>query len=54
MAAGIVGRAAVYEAALLLKIATRRVNRLNSARPRELVAILAEAERCLATAEAPS
>jgi len=54
MAPGIVGRAAVYEAALLLKIATRRVNRLNSARPRELVAILAEAERCLATAEAPS
>jgi aminoglycoside phosphotransferase (APT) family kinase protein len=40
-------RAAIYEAALLLKIATRRVHRLNSPRPRELEAILEEAETCI-------
>jgi hypothetical protein len=36
-------RAAIYEAALLLKIATRRVHRLNSPRPHELEAILEDA-----------
>ena len=40
-------RAAVYEAALLLKIATRRVNRLNAPRPAELAAMCAEIRRCL-------
>ena len=41
-------RAAIYEAALLLKIATRRVHRLNSPRPHELEAILDDAMTCLA------
>jgi glutathione synthase/RimK-type ligase-like ATP-grasp enzyme len=40
-------RAAVYEAALLLKIAARRVNRLNAPRGAEFAAILAELESCL-------
>jgi hypothetical protein len=40
-------RAAIYEAALLLKIATRRVHRLNSPRPHELEAILDDAITCL-------
>jgi glutathione synthase/RimK-type ligase-like ATP-grasp enzyme len=40
-------RAAVYEAALLLKIATRRVNRLNAPRGAELAAMLAEVRCCL-------
>jgi aminoglycoside phosphotransferase (APT) family kinase protein len=40
-------RAAIYEAALLLKIAARRVHRLNSPRPHELEAILDDAVRCL-------
>jgi hypothetical protein len=44
------GRAAVYEAALLLKIATRRVNRLNAPRDAEMAAILAEARCCLVRA----
>ena len=43
-------RAAVYEAALLLKIAARRVNRLNAPRGGEFAAILAEMERCLRSA----
>jgi glutathione synthase/RimK-type ligase-like ATP-grasp enzyme len=47
---GLRGRAAIYEAALLLKIATRRVNRLNSPRPAELAAMCAEMRRCLAEA----
>jgi len=33
---------------LLFKIATRRVNRLNSPRPKELTAILSEIATCLA------
>nr|HET6901808.1 phosphotransferase [Ktedonobacteraceae bacterium] len=44
---GIVERARLYEAALLFKIATRRVNRLNSPRPRELAAMLREITLCL-------
>jgi aminoglycoside phosphotransferase (APT) family kinase protein len=36
-------RSAIYEAALLLKIAARRVHRLNSPRPHELEAILEDA-----------
>jgi hypothetical protein len=44
---GIVRRPKLYEAALLFKIATRRVNRLNSPRPQELCAILAEIAMCL-------
>ena len=39
---GILNRSHLYEAALLFKIATRRVNRLNSPRPQELGAILSE------------
>jgi hypothetical protein len=39
---GILERRRLYEAALLFKIATRRVNRLNSPRPGELAAMLAE------------
>ena len=39
---GILERTRFYEAALLFKIATRRVNRLNSPRPGELAAMLAE------------
>jgi hypothetical protein len=41
-------RAGLYEAALLFKIANRRPNRLNSIRPRELEAMLAEVDLCLA------
>lgn len=44
---GILQRSRLYEAALLLKIATRRVNRLNSPRPRELSAMLQEIAACL-------
>jgi len=44
----ILQRSRLYEAALLFKIATRRVNRLNSPRPKELTAILSEIATCLA------
>lgn len=44
---GIVERSKRYEAALLFKIATRRVNRLNSPRPQELSAMLREIATCL-------
>jgi thiamine kinase-like enzyme len=44
---GILERTPFYEAALLYKIATRRVNRLNSPRPGELSAILSEIALCL-------
>jgi hypothetical protein len=44
---GIVERSRCYEAALLFKIATRRVNRLNSPRPQELVSFLNEIAACL-------
>ena len=43
----IVERTRLYEAALLFKIATRRVNRLNSPRPQELSAMLREIAQCL-------
>lgn len=44
---GILERSQLYEAALLFKIATRRVNRLNSSRPNELSAMLSEIAACL-------
>ncbi len=44
----ILARARNYEAALLFKIATRRVNRLNSPRPQELTVMLNEIAACLA------
>ncbi|MFP5346744.1 MAG: phosphotransferase family protein [Actinomycetes bacterium] len=47
----IVGRSHVFTAALLLKIAARRANRLHSPRPGEVAAVLQEVRRCLATAE---
>lgn len=45
--AGIAQRAQLYAAALLFKIATRRVNRLNSPRASELANILTEITACL-------
>lgn len=54
--AGIAGRAPVFEAALLLKIAVRRANRLHSPRPGEVAAVLDEVAGVLAStgrAEAP-
>lgn len=45
---GVLQRSRLYEAALLFKIATRRVNRLNSPRPKELSAMLSEIAACLA------
>jgi hypothetical protein len=47
---GIARRAPVFEAALLLKIAARRANRLHSPRPGEVAAVLDEVARSLATA----
>jgi Phosphotransferase enzyme family len=44
---GILQRSKLYEAALLFKIATRRVNRLNSPRSKELAAMLEEIAACL-------
>ncbi len=44
---GILERSRLYEAALLFKIATRRVNRLNSPRPQELSEMLKEIAVCL-------
>ncbi len=44
---GILERSRLYEAALLFKIATRRVNRLNSPRSKELSAMLQEIAACL-------
>jgi Phosphotransferase enzyme family len=49
--AGIAGRVPVFEAALLLKIAARRVNRLHSPRVGEVAAVLDEVSRSLASAE---
>jgi thiamine kinase-like enzyme len=48
---GIARRAPVFEAALLLKIAARRANRLHSPRPGEVSAVLDEVSRSLASAE---
>jgi thiamine kinase-like enzyme len=45
---GILERSRLYEAALLLKIAADRLDRLNSPRPQELSAILDELAACLA------
>ncbi len=44
---GILERSRLYEAALIFKIATRRVNRLNSPRSHELSAMLDEIALCL-------
>ena len=44
---GVLERTKLYEAVLLFKIATRRVNRLNSPRPQELSAMLHEITTCL-------
>src|SRR3989475_3972869 len=44
---GILQRTRLYEAALLFKIATRRVNRLNSPRPGELSPMRADISRCV-------
>jgi len=43
----IIERSRLYEGALIFKIATRRVNRLNSPRPQELSAMLDEIKACL-------
>ncbi|MBO0795390.1 MAG: phosphotransferase, partial [Ktedonobacteraceae bacterium] len=40
-------RARLYTAALIFKIATRRVHRLNSPRPQELKAMLSEIQMCM-------
>jgi hypothetical protein len=48
---GILKRSRLYEAALIFKIATRRVNRLNSPRPQELSAMLREITSCLSGEE---
>jgi hypothetical protein len=48
--AGIARRAPVFEAALLLKIAARRANRLHSPRPGEVAAVLDEVAGSLARA----
>jgi hypothetical protein len=52
--AGVRRRCHVYEAALLLKIAARRPNRLHSPRPGEVRALLAEVTSCLDAAEMSS
>jgi Phosphotransferase enzyme family len=52
--AGIAARAPVFEAALLLKIAARRANRLHSPRPGEVAAVLDEVSRSLAAAGPPT
>jgi hypothetical protein len=49
--ASILSRSSVYEAALLLKIAARRPNRLHSPRPGEVHALWREITGCLRTAE---
>jgi aminoglycoside phosphotransferase (APT) family kinase protein len=45
--AGLRRRAALFDAALLLKIASRRVRRLSSPRSEELQAVVCEIDRCL-------
>jgi len=44
---GIISHAKLYEAALIFKIATRRINRLNGPRSQELAAMLSEISSCL-------
>jgi hypothetical protein len=51
--AGVLARARVYEAALLLKIAARRANRLHSPRPGEVAAVLREVTACLGSVPRP-
>src|SRR5512144_3180687 len=51
VARGIVARASIYEAALLLKIAARRPNRLHASRPGEVAAVLDDVVRCLSRSE---
>jgi aminoglycoside phosphotransferase (APT) family kinase protein len=51
---GVTRRCHVYAAALLLKIAARRPNRLHSARPGEVRALLTEIAGCLAASTAPT
>ena len=51
--AGIAGRAPVFEAALLLKIAARRANRLHSPRPGEVAAVLERSPARSRSAEPP-
>jgi hypothetical protein len=45
--AGILERVRLYEAAILFKVAIRRINRLNSPRPQELSAMLGAIAGCL-------
>jgi hypothetical protein len=49
--AGILRRCHAYEAALLLKVAARRANRLHSPRPGEVKALLDEMTGCLAATD---
>jgi glutathione synthase/RimK-type ligase-like ATP-grasp enzyme/aminoglycoside phosphotransferase (APT) family kinase protein len=49
---GVRGRTTLFEAALLLKIASRRTRRLNSPRPGEARSAVAEVESCLERVEA--
>jgi hypothetical protein len=49
---GVLRRCHAYEAALLLKIAARRPNRLHSARPGEVRALLEEVTACLVASQA--
>ena len=49
-----IARVPLYEAALLFKIATRRIHRLNSPRPQELLAMLDEIAQCLSVQERTS
>jgi hypothetical protein len=51
--AGVLSRAPVYEAALLLKIAARRANRMHSPRPGEVAAVLREVTACLGSVPRP-
>src|SRR2546423_212284 len=44
---GILDRVRLYEAAILFKVATRRIHHLNSPRPQELSAMLGEIATCL-------
>jgi hypothetical protein len=45
---GILERVRLYEAAILFKVATRRIHHLNSPRPHELSAMLGTIASCLA------
>jgi hypothetical protein len=45
---GILERTRLYDAAILFKVATRRIDRLNSPRPHDLSAMLGAIAACLA------